>query len=162
MDDLFSEYFATSRVIPVQAANLGAAAEDLMDHFRIQGYDVAATQLGSGGYFVSISKGDWFRALLGMKTALNVRIEPGYEGVNVRASIGIFELQLLPTIITAFVFAPVILGQIWGIVQQNKLDEEAVQVVERSLATRGGTYAAPAPGAGGPQRPAPDPSCIIF
>jgi hypothetical protein len=40
------------------------------------------------------------------------------------------------------VYQPLVLAQVWGVVQQYRLDDEALRAVERSLVTRGG--AAPA------------------
>ena len=133
MNDFLSEYFSTTRLIPLRVADLTPVAQDVAAYFRAQEYTVGSSRLAEG-WHISIHKGDGFKALLGLKTALNIRIEPRPEGTFVSAGIGIFDTQVLPTMITVFVFAPVVLGQIWGIVQQNQLDEEAVRYVEDRLA----------------------------
>ena len=138
MNDFLSEYFSTTRLVPLRVADLDPVAQDVLQHFQVQGYTVSSSRLAPSGWYVSIHKGEWFRMMLGMKTALNIRIEPRPDGTFVSASIGIFDLQILPTIVAVFVFAPVVLGQIWGIIQQNQLDEEAVRVVEDRLAFYGG------------------------
>lgn len=144
MADFLDEYFSTRRMIPIVVDDLGPVGEDLMQYFRIQEYTVSGVRLPSGGWYISMHKGDWFRAVLGLKTALNITIDRVAGGTFVKAGIGIFELQVLPTIITVFVFAPVILAQIWGIIQQEKLDEEAVRYVEDRLGFYAGTYGASA------------------
>ena len=162
MDDFLSAYFTTTRIVPIIAADLTPVGEDVMEHFRQQEYRVSGTRLAGGGWHISVSKGQWFRTLLGLKTALNIRIEPFGDFTRVSAGIGIFELQALPTVITLFVFTPVILGQIWGIVQQQKLDDETVRFIEDRLAFYDGSCA-PTPSVGftspRPQEPgAPDPA----
>ena len=134
MSEFLSEYFETTRIVPLVVSDLTPVGEAVMEHYRRQEYAVSGSRLASGGWHISIQKGDWFRMLLGLKTALNIRIEPFGANTRVSAGIGIFELQVVPTVITLFVFTPVILGQIWGIVQQQKLDEEAVRFVEDRLA----------------------------
>ncbi len=134
MEDFLDDYFSTTHSISVVLSELGPVGEDVMSYFRMQGYTVSGLRQASGGWYISMYKGDWFRAILGLKTALNITIEPQARETLVRANIGIFELQALPTIITIFAFAPVILGQIWGIIQQQKLDEEAVHYIEDRIA----------------------------
>ena len=139
MSDFLGEYFSTTRTVPVVLGDLGPVGDDVMRYFAAQGYDISGTRLAGGGWHISIHKGDWFRAVLGLKTALNIEIERVGEGTRIKAGIGIFELQVLPSIVAVFVFAPVILGQIWGIIQQNQLDEEAVRIVEDRLSYYSGT-----------------------
>jgi hypothetical protein len=139
MNEFLSQYFETARTVPLVAPDLTPVGEDVLHHFRSQEFEVSGSRLGGGGWHISIHKGDWFKAILGLKTALNIRIEPAAEGTRISAGIGIFELQALPTVITLFVFTPVVFGQIWGILQQQKLDDEAVRYVEDRLAHRAGT-----------------------
>lgn len=139
MADILDEYFSTTRMVPVSTPDLGPVGEDVMRHFATQGYTVSGSRQASGGWHISLHKGDWFRAILGLKTALNITIEPQPGGTFVKAGVGIFELQALPTVISIFVFAPVVLGQIWGVIQQNQLDEEAVRYVADRLAYHAGT-----------------------
>ena len=49
------------------------------------------------------------------------------------AGVSVVKQQLVPTLITMFVFAPVVISQVWGMVQQSKLDEKALAIVEREL-----------------------------
>jgi hypothetical protein len=130
--------FTSSRYFSVTPPDLERVARDVMDHFRRQGFEVACEPIASRGWKVSISRGDAFKAVLGMKTALNVEIEPYMAGVMARAHVGLFELQAIPTALSVFVFPPVALAQIWGMVQQFKLDDEALDCVERSLLARAG------------------------
>jgi len=82
---------------------------------------------------VSIRKGGTFKAIIGMKTALNIKIEPVANENTVDARVGIFGQQAVPTAITLLIFWPVIIAQVWNMAQESKLDEEALDVVEESL-----------------------------
>lgn len=141
MNELFSEYFETRRFVPLTVIDLTPVGEDVMDYFLVKEFEVTGTRIAGDGWHISVRRGDWFRAILGLKTALNIRIEPQPGGTLITAGIGIFDLQIIPTVVTIFVFAPVIFTQIWGVLQQNKLDEEAVQFVEDRLVYYGGTAA---------------------
>jgi hypothetical protein len=99
------------------------------------------------GWLVSISKGNLFTSVMGMQTALNVELEPISGGVMVKAGIGVFGHQVLPSLISLFVFWPVLITQIWGVVQQSQLDEQALQAVQMALAAEAGSAATVAPGA---------------
>jgi hypothetical protein len=129
---LFSS-FETSRTVPVTVDDLTPVVQDLMEHFRRQEYEVASNQKIGGGWRVDITKGELFATLVGTKTALNIDIEPVGDSTQVKASVGLFDLQAIPTVLMLFVFTPVIIGQIIGLVQQEKLDNEAVDVTEQAL-----------------------------
>src|ERR671910_1277184 len=125
--------FSSSRTVPHVVEDLSAVAQDVMRHFESQDYEVAETNLPAGGVQVSIRRGGTFKAIIGMKTALNIKIEPVEGGTQVDAGVGIFGQQAIPTMITALVFWPVIISQVWNIAQEYKLDEEALGVAEESL-----------------------------
>jgi len=126
--------FESSRLIPLRIADFSPVASDVMNHFRGQGYEVHGSQLLNGGWHISLSKGGMFKAVLGMKTALNIDIQPSSTGTLVKAGVGIFGMQAIPTVITMFLFWPVLIPQIWGIIEQAKLDDEAITFIEQRLA----------------------------
>lgn len=125
--------FVSTRTFPVVVSDLTPVGEELMNHFREQEYEVAGTRKADGGWHISISKGGMFKSIVGLKTALNVEISPAPGGTYVSAGVGIFEMQAIPTVITILVFWPLVFAQIWGLVQQEQLDDEALRVVENSL-----------------------------
>ena len=125
--------FNSSKTFAYHVEDLAPVAKDVMDHFEAQDFEVAETDIPSGGVQVSIRKGGTFKAIIGMKSALNIKIEPEANGTKVEAGVGIFEQQAIPTAITLLVFWPVIIAQVWNMAQEAKLDEEALGVAEESL-----------------------------
>jgi|SRR4051812_16592981 len=125
--------FSSTRFIPFTVADLTPVANDVMEHFRAQGYEVTGERTPKRGWHVSITKGTIFHAILGMKTALNIELETTATDTMAKAGIGIFGREVIPILVARFVFWPVWLTQIWGLVQQSRLDDEALDAVERSL-----------------------------
>jgi hypothetical protein len=125
--------FNSSKTFAYSVEDLAPVAKDVMDHFERQDYEVAETDIPTGGVQVSIRRGGTFKAIIGMKSALNIKIEPEANGTKVEAGVGIFEQQAIPTAITLLVFWPVIIAQVWNMAQEAKLDEEALGVAEESL-----------------------------
>lgn len=125
--------FDSSHTVAYVVEDLSPVAQDVMRHFEQQDFEVTETPIRTGGVQVSIRKGGIFKAIIGLKTALNVRIEPVANGTRVEAGVGIFGQQAIPTAITLLVFWPVVIAQVWNIAQQAKLDEEALGVAEQSL-----------------------------
>jgi hypothetical protein len=125
--------FNSSNTVPYVVEDLAPVAQDVMRHFEQQDYEVTETPIPTGGVQVSIRRGGTFKAIIGLKTALNVRIEPVANGTKVEAGVGIFGQQAIPTAVTLLVFWPVILAQVWNMAQEAKLDEEALGVAEQSL-----------------------------
>jgi hypothetical protein len=125
--------FNSSKTFPYSVEDLAPVAQDVMRHFEDQDFEVTETNIPTGGAQVSIRRGGTFKAIIGMKTALNVKIEPEANGTRVEAGVGIFGQQAIPTAITLLVFWPVIIAQVWNMAQEAKLDEQAMGVAEESL-----------------------------
>ena len=125
--------FNSTKTVPYVVEDLAPVAQEVMRHFESQDYEVTDTHIPTGGVQVSIRRGGTFKAIIGMKTALNIKIEPQANGTKVEAGVGIFGQQAIPTAITLLVFWPVIIAQVWNMAQEAKLDEEALRVAEESL-----------------------------
>ena len=130
--------FNSSKTFAYSVEDLAPVAQDVMKHFESQDYEVAQTNIPTGGAQVSIRKGGTFKAIIGLKTALNIKIEPEANGTKVEAGVGIFEQQAIPTAITLLVFWPVIIAQVWNMTQEANLDDEALDVAEESLKAHSG------------------------
>ncbi len=125
--------FNSTKTVPYVVEDLTPVAQEVMRYFESQDYEATETHLPTGGAQVSIRRGGTFKAIIGMKTALNIKIEPVENGTQIDAGVGIFGQQAIPTMITALVFWPVIIAQVWNMAQEAKLDEEALGVAEESL-----------------------------
>ena len=125
--------FNSSKTFAYSVEDLAPVAQDVMKHFEDQDYEVTETNIPTGGVQVSIRRGGTFKAIIGMKTALNIKIEPVANGTTIDAGVGIFGQQAIPTAITLLVFWPVIIAQVWNMAQESKLDEEALKIAEESL-----------------------------
>ena len=125
--------FNSSKTVPYVVEDLAPVAQEVMRHFEGQDYEVTETNIPTGGVQVSIRRGGTFKAIIGMKSALNIRIEPVANGTRIEAGVGIFGQQAIPTAITLLVFWPVIIAQVWNMAQESNLDDEALRVAEESL-----------------------------
>lgn len=128
--------FESTKFVPVVLNDYGPIAQDVMQVFKAQGYDVSGKPTEARGWLISISKGGAFKAVLGLRTALNIDIQPAIGGTVVKAGVGIFGQQAIPAMITLFFLWPVILTQAWGMIEQSNLDDEAVAQVESLLLAR--------------------------
>jgi hypothetical protein len=125
--------FNSSKTFPYSVDDIAPVAKDVMDHFERQDFEVTETNIPTGGVQVSIRKGGTFKAIIGMKTALNIKLEPVANGTTVDAGVGIFGQQAIPTAVTLLIFWPVLIAQVWNMAHESKLDEEAMDVAEESL-----------------------------
>ena len=125
--------FNSTKTFPYFVEDVAPVAQEVMDHFEQQDYEVTETLIPTGGVQVSIRRGGTFKAIIGMKTALNIKIEPVANGTTVDAGVGIFGQQAIPTAITLLVFWPVLVAQVWNMAQESNLDDEALRVAEESL-----------------------------
>lgn len=122
--------FSTKKILYGSTSLIPTIANRIQEEFQNDGYEVAMDALSSGGYDISISKGNMFKAALGMKTALKITLLPQGGNIHFEAGVGIFGKQIIPTLIMWYVAWPVLLTQIWGLVRQSKLDDEALRIAE--------------------------------
>lgn len=122
--------FNTHKIINAEPSLIPAMANKITDYFKSQGYEVDVQVSDLGTYDISLTKGGMFKAVLGLKTALKVTLKSELDKVSFDAGIGIFGQQLIPALIMYFVAWPVLLTQIWGMVQQSKLDDTALMLAE--------------------------------
>ena len=125
--------YNTKKLLQAHPTQITTIAEAIKNHFEGEGYEVQVDDLMSGGKDISITKGGVFMAVLGMRSALKVTLTPQAEGVLFDAGVGIFGQQAIPTIITLFFFWPVLLTQIWGLIQQSSLDDKALEIAESCI-----------------------------
>ena len=130
--------FESTKFIPVTLKDLSPVADEVMEHFRKQGFEVIGLRTATGGWEISLTKGGVFKSLLGLRTALKIHIEPSESVTVVKTKVGLFGTQALPTTIAFLAFWPVLIPQVWGLVRQSKLDQEAIDCVEASLRAHGG------------------------
>ncbi len=131
--------FKSTKFFNIYMSDLSPVAEDVVNHFRFQDYEVSYNNNIMGGCFISISDGGIFKSVLGLKTALNIEITPQEGGILAKAGVGIFGMQVLPAAISLFIAWPILITQIWGIVQNSKLDDAALRCIEESLKSRANT-----------------------
>lgn len=139
--------YKTKKLLPASASQIPAMAESIRADFAANGYDVKIEMTSNSGCDISLSKGGMFKAVLGLRTALKINMVPMSNGVMFNAGIGIFGQQVIPLAVAWFVAWPVLITQIWGAVQQSKLDERALADAERVIL-------------GSPQNYAPQPTAF--
>jgi hypothetical protein len=129
--------FKSERFIPIAVLDLEPVAQELAGHFKQRNYQIECAEVAEGLWEVGITRGGIFKTVVGLKSALKIQIEGRPKGTMVRAGAGIFGKQAAPTVIAVFaawpIALPVVLAQVWGIVREAGLDNEAIRVVELSL-----------------------------
>lgn len=122
--------FQSQKTVPIHVADLAPVAQAVANHFQAKGFEVQ-TQSSDKGWHISISKADTFKVVMGTKTALNVELAPKGDGTDVSAGIGVFGQH--GGGLGGVLAGPLMLTQLWGMVQQSKLDDEAMAVAEKAL-----------------------------
>lgn len=123
--------FSKNCIIEASPSLIPHMAMRLQESFQKDGYEVDSVALSSGGFDISITKGNIFKAVLGMKTALKIVLLPHENSISFEAGVGILGQQVIPTIISMLFFWPVLVTQIWGLIQQSQLDDKALDIVSQ-------------------------------
>ncbi len=126
--------YSKKKLLAAHPSQINTIAEAIQNDFQQDGFEVNVDSLMSGGKDISITKGNLFKAVLGMRSALKVTLIPQTDGVLFDANVGIFGQQAVPTVISMFLFWPVLITQIWGLVEQSALDDRALALAEQVVA----------------------------
>lgn len=132
------------RTFPKCLADLQPVIKDFAEHFHGKGYEVEVNPRMVGGWDISLTKGGIFKAVLGMRTALKMEVETRLNSTWVRLSVGIFGKEIVPTLISVFLYWPVLIPQIWGIIRQTNLNGEAMREFSTCLDRHAGYMPVPA------------------
>lgn len=125
--------FESQQMFYTPVADLTPIIREAEQYFRAQGFEVVSERRMSGTWDISLTRSNFFKTICGLKSALKIELVPQNGAVCVKAGIGIFGQQVIPSIVSLFMFWPVLVTQIWGLVKQSKLDEEALQVIGACL-----------------------------
>lgn len=126
--------FKSSKTLYFSPSLISGIAGAIETEFRNDGFEVQSQPLVSGGYDISVAKGGMFKAVLGLKSALKISLEPRGGNIFIEAGVGIFGQQAVPTAISMLFLWPVLITQIWGMVRQSNLDERAIEIAESYIA----------------------------
>lgn len=125
--------FTTKKILYCNVSKVAHIAEQIRESFAAEGYEVHIEN-PSKGDVIYITKGGFFKAALGLRSALKITMRPTKDGkIAFKAGISIIKQQLVPTVITMCFFSPVVIAQIWGMIKQVKLDEKAVAIAEKAV-----------------------------
>lgn len=130
--------FSTKTILNGNPLLIPAMADRICQTFATDGYEINRDNLMSGGVDISVTKGGVFKAIVGMKTALKITLIPQNNSISFEAGVGIFGQQALPTVISMLFFWPVLLTQIWGLIQQSDLDDKALAAAQSVIRENGG------------------------
>jgi len=138
LDDFFNKKemnpFKSSRHFKASQSLIRPIVQNIENFFLSEEFEVQILELQSGAYDISVTKGSQFKAVLGMQSALKIAVRPEGNSIYIEAGVGIFGQQAIPTLITVFVAWPVIIAQMWGMVEQAKLDDKVMEIAEETIA----------------------------
>ena len=122
----------SKRSFDTSLKDLSGVISYFADYFEGKGY-IVSTEDTATGAFISMTKGGIFKSISGMKTGLNITLTQNDGSIEAAMEVGIFGKQLLPSAISMLVFWPMLIPQIYGLIQQNNLDKEAYQVISDAI-----------------------------
>ena len=125
--------YSKKKLLAAHPSQINTIVEAIQEDFVRDGFEVNVDSLMSGGRDISITKGNLFKAVLGMRSALKVTLMPQTDGILFDANVGIYGQQAIPTVISMLFFWPVLITQIWGLVEQAKLDDRALALAEQAI-----------------------------
>ena len=124
--------FTSTKVFKVSPDRIPDMARTLEIELRKDEYETRSDMLLGGDMIVSLTKGGLFKAIVGMKTALKVELRSDNGNVLAKTSVGVWGHQIVPTVIMLLWFWPILITQIWGLVQQSRLDTRVMEILAKA------------------------------
>ena len=87
--------YSKKKILPASVSQIPQIAEAIRKDFEIDGFEVNIDSLMSGGRDISVTKGNLFKAVLGMRSALKITLTPQHDGVFFDANVGIYGQQAI-------------------------------------------------------------------
>lgn len=122
--------FNTKAILNGDPKLISKIADRICKDFRADGYEGYRDNLSNGCVDISLTKGSFFKSVLGMDTALKIRLESQDNAISFDAGIGIFGKETIPMMISMFFMWPVLMTQIWGLVKQSRIDDKALDIAK--------------------------------
>lgn len=126
--------FNTKAILNGDPAMISKVADRICREFHEDGYEGFRDHLANGSVDISLTKGSFFKSVLGMDTALKIKLTPQDDAIAFDAGVGVFGKEVIPTVVSLFFLWPVLVTQIWGLVKQSKLDDRALEIANEFIA----------------------------
>lgn len=125
--------FKTSQIYHDVLPYVDRAANDLLNSFKKEGYNVRGQKLANDEWDISINKGNWIEVAVGLSSALKIKLTPTSLHIHAEAGVGVLGQQVIPTLLAYTIFWPIVLAQVWGLIKQSALDEKALTILHESF-----------------------------
>ena len=135
------------RFFSYAASDLAPIAQEVMAHFKAQGFETQGQQVDAAKWHISLTHPDYFTSLNNQKAGFNINILRKDARVEMHAMLGVYGESNLASF-TSSLFTPLGVAQITHTVQQIKLTDEIASVLEQSLIQHSGAAAAGGENAG--------------
>ena len=125
--------FSSTKFFNVSPSLINAISQDVSKQLKAEGYEVKIDNMLGNDVHLSLTNGGMFKKVLGLQTALNLKLTDEGDCIKASASVGIFGQQIIPALIMWFAFWPVILTQIVGLVKQANLDDHVMELIAEAI-----------------------------
>lgn len=123
--------FSITKTFHTTSSFIPFAIEKIQEAFCIEdGYSLQRKEGTLNKTIVEISKGNWFGNALGLGQYLEISFSKEGEDIQVHAKGDILKKQALPSFLSGFVFRPILIPQVIGLVRQARFDDAAMAVIE--------------------------------
>lgn len=123
----------TTRFIEIDTPNLSEAMPAFTEALRMRGFTVEEHCMVSKVWELNLTKGSQLMQVMGLQVGLKLQIWPENGGIAVRMSPNLLTRQGLQAALIYFICTPAILLPAWGLLQQNRLDTEVMELLSRCL-----------------------------
>jgi len=125
--------FATTKNFKASQEFIPFACSKIKNAFESEGFEYSVKSESYNKTVISVTKGNLVKQVVGLKQGLEIGFSYGDGNIFVNANGTVIKDQAIASALMLFVAWPVLIPQIIGLINQSKLDEKAMVVVEAAL-----------------------------
>lgn len=125
--------FSSSKVFAAPQEFIPFASRKIRSSFESEGFNYAVESESANRLVVTVTKGNLFKQIVGLKQGLEITLSNNDGKVSVNAKGTVIKDQLIASALAWFIAWPVIIPQVVGMINQSNLDEKAIDVVSSAF-----------------------------
>lgn len=127
--------FTSCKSYDASATFIPFAATRIRESFSADGFEINQKPGACNKTVLEVTKSNLFKSAVGLRQGLEITLENEGGRISVKVRGTVLKNQLIASTLSFFLFWPVIIPQIIGLINQSGLDDKAIGVIDAAYDT---------------------------
>lgn len=121
--------FTTTRNFEATPAFIPFAIERIRENLSGEGFEFQKKEGAFGKTVIEVTKGNLVKQIVGLRQGLEISFRPEGNRIDVTAKGIVLKNQVIAGALSYFVFWPVLISQVIGLIKQSRLDDRTMEII---------------------------------